>query len=105
MSLINQMLNDLESRQAFLDEKSDSVLDGLQHTDVYEYEEDHSRPLLLFMVLSIMLISLLVYAVSSLGNFNIGDAGKLLSGVTGRIGNPGSEILASQGPSTEVSLL
>jgi Flp pilus assembly protein TadD len=70
MSLINQMLNDLESRQARLDESPNSVLDGLEFSDVYEYREDHSRPRLLFIILLIMLVSLTVYALSSLSGIN-----------------------------------
>lgn len=89
MSLINQMLNDLESRQARLDESSNSVLDGLEFSDVYEYREDHSRPRLLFIILLIMLVSLTVYALSSLSGIyglTVDRAWTLVSEFTG----PGS---------------
>ncbi len=66
MSLINQMLNDLEARQARLDESAESALNGLHGSEIYEYEEDNSRPRLLFMMLSIILISLMIYGLTRL---------------------------------------
>ncbi|MDX1518888.1 MAG: hypothetical protein R3318_02115, partial [Gammaproteobacteria bacterium] len=82
MSLINQMLSDLESRQAYLEEESNSALNGLYCSDTYEYREDHSRPRLLFMLLSIILITVSIYAVfrfSGMEGFNMSFAGQALS--------------------------
>lgn len=85
MSLINQMLNDLESRQAYLDEASDKALNGLHHSDFYEYGEDNGRSRLLFMVLSIILISVIIYAISSISSlnyFSLENDWKMFSGIS-----------------------
>ncbi|MCG8325082.1 MAG: tetratricopeptide repeat protein [Thiotrichales bacterium] len=83
MSLINQMLNDLESRQAYLEERSDSVLNGLHHSDVYESEERNSHVRLLFIVLLVISIGCLIYGVSRFSSqvhVTGNSAWKLLSG-------------------------
>lgn len=62
------MLSDLESRQAYLDEKNGNVFDGLNQSDVYEYE-DNSRIRLLFIVFVLLVLIVSLFGISNI-NFD-----------------------------------
>ena len=66
MSLINKMLNDLEKRDAFLNESQDIVIDGLY--SAYDIElnkkQRQSSSLLLFIFIVTLTIAIIFYFVT-----------------------------------------
>jgi len=93
MSLINKMLNDLEKRDAFLDDNQDPMLDGLY--SAYDLElTDKRKPNIPFIILISIISAILIFAYL----FYSSEPGRFKTFTDFKVGNTSTMI-----PDQEVS--
>ncbi len=79
MSLINQMLNDLDSRNAFVNESASSILDGVSSSDLVEPEQ-RSHPLLFSILIVCALVGMVFLLSANPGEAHLDSISRYFSG-------------------------